>query len=122
MIWVAFAKVDFMLIVGGYVMPSTNSSISLQPIDQLHSCLSLTQNVATHGEAEERYSQLRDRLFAEDPDAAIVMDAMWKEILASRRSAFFWEEMCNVEQKLTERMAESHVQLRQNYLRLVQEQ
>jgi hypothetical protein len=93
-----------------------------QPIEELQVCLSLTQNTANHQEAEEQYKQLRDRLVGEDDDVARILDLMWKEILASRRSAFFWEEMCNVEQRLTERMAESHVQLRQNYLRLVQEQ
>lgn len=93
-----------------------------QSVEQLQACLLLTQNTANHEEAEEQYRQLRDRLIADHAELASILDLMWKELLASRRSAFFWEEMCNVEQRLTERMAESHVQLRQNYLRLVQEQ
>ncbi len=100
----------------------SSKHVASQAIEQLQACLLLTQNTTNHSEAEERYRQLRDRLVGEAAGVAPILDLMWKEILASRRSAFFWEEMCNVEQRLTERMAESHVQLRQNYLRLVQEQ
>lgn len=103
-------------------MSNADRNNSIQSLEQLQTCLSLAKHTATHQEAEERFLKLRDRLVEEGSELATVMDVMWKEILSSRRSAFFWEEMCNVEQKLTERMAESHVQLRQNYLRLVQEQ
>ena len=103
-------------------MSNADSHTSIQPTEQLQACLSLAHDVSTHGDAQDRYARLRDRLIEGDSDMATVMDLMWKEILSSRRSAFFWEEMCNVEQKLTERMAESHMQLQQNYLRLVQEQ
>lgn len=103
-------------------MSNSDGHTSIQPTEQLQACLSLAHDVSTHSDAEDRYTRLRDRLVEENSDVAVVMDLMWKEILSSRRSAFFWEEMCNVEQRLTERMAESHVQLRQNYLRLMQEQ
>ena len=100
--------------------PSTSTSTS--SLDALQHCLSLAQDVANHQEANSAYAALRDRLQSDDPQAVELFDVMWREVLASRRSAMFWEELCNVEKGLTDRMAESHLQLRQNYLRLIQEQ
>ncbi|NJN21931.1 MAG: hypothetical protein HC812_13035 [Leptolyngbya sp. RL_3_1] len=51
-----------------------------------------------------------------------MMQLLWREYVASRRSATFWQELCQVEKHLSERITESHIQLRQNYLRLMQEQ
>jgi hypothetical protein len=51
-----------------------------------------------------------------------MIDMLWGELLRARRSAQFWQKTCDVERELTERMAASHFQLQQNYLRLVQEQ
>lgn len=101
-----------------------NSNLTNQnaSVHQLQQCLTLAQDVTKHNEAKETYLGLRDRLLSEHPEATPLIDLMWQEILVSRRSAMFWEEMCNVEKKLADRMAESHLQLRQNYLRLVQEQ
>ncbi|MGB3491458.1 MAG: hypothetical protein WBA57_01935 [Elainellaceae cyanobacterium] len=91
-------------------------------LHQMKQCLSLAQDVSTHAKAKESYRHLRDRLADDTPEAAELMDLLWTEILSSRRSAMFWEELCNVEKKLTDRMAENNMQLRQNYIRLVQEQ
>lgn len=49
------------------------------------------------------------------------MDLLWKEAIAARRSAEFWHDMSNVEKDLSNRMMENMTQLRQNYLRLMQE-
>ncbi|MEM7771159.1 MAG: hypothetical protein AAGA75_25965 [Cyanobacteria bacterium P01_E01_bin.6] len=91
-------------------------------LDEMQSCLAAAAEVKTHSEAEECYVQLRDRLVDKDSDVAVVMDLMWKELLSGRRSACFWEGMCDAEQKLNESLAENHIQLRQNYMRLMQEQ
>lgn len=100
----------------------SNPSVQSDRLDQLKQCLSLAQDVSTHAKAKERYNDLRDRLAGDAPGMAELMDLLWTEMLSSRRSAMFWEELCNVEKKLTDRMAENNIQLRQNYIRLVQEQ
>ncbi|WP_154655044.1 hypothetical protein [Prochlorothrix hollandica] len=48
--------------------------------------------------------------------------SMWQELMRARRSAILLQKSCDRERGLTDRMAESHVQLQQNYLRLIQEQ
>lgn len=100
----------------------SNTSVQRDRLNQLKQCLSLAQDVSTHAKAKENYSDLRDRLADDAPEVAELMDVLWAEMLSSRRSALFWEELCNVEKKLTDRMAENNIQLRQNYIRLVQEQ
>ncbi|MEO1519429.1 MAG: hypothetical protein AAFU78_01460 [Cyanobacteria bacterium J06633_2] len=99
-----------------------NTSIAEALLDDMQNCLSLAEDVKKHEAAKARYSELRDRLSERDADLVAVMDVMWKAVLSGRRSAFFWEGMCDAEQQLTERIAESHAQLRQNHLRLIQEQ
>ncbi len=101
---------------------SSNPSAQHERLGQLQQCLSLAQDVSTHAKAKESYSDLRDRLADDAPEVTELMDMLWTEMLSSRRSALFWEELCNVEKKLTDRMAENNIQLRQNYIRLVQEQ
>jgi hypothetical protein len=99
-----------------------NSSASELLLEEMQACLTLAEDTRTHEEADARYNQLRDRLIADESDSVAMLDLMWKSVLSGRRSSFFWQKMCDAEQKLTERMAESHVQLRQNHLRLLQEQ
>ena len=89
---------------------------------QLKQCLSLAQEISHHGEASQEFDRLRDRVMAECPQSAELIDMLWTEVLAARRSATFWREMCDVEKQLSERIAQSHSQLKQNYLRLMQEQ
>lgn len=100
---------------------STDGSSSAYAIE-LHECLSLVKDAETQGLAVKQYAMLRDRLMAEYPDRVDLLDMMWDALLVSQRSAKVWERLCNTEKQLTDRMAESHVQLQQNYLRLVQEQ
>ncbi|MGK7891658.1 MAG: hypothetical protein AB4042_20200 [Leptolyngbyaceae cyanobacterium] len=89
---------------------------------ELQECLNLLKDAATYELAVQRYAVLRDRLFADHPEMVALLDMVWEDLRASRRSARVWERLCNTEKQLTDRMAESHVQLQQNYLRLVQEQ
>ncbi|MEB3356897.1 MAG: hypothetical protein VKK04_09240 [Synechococcales bacterium] len=91
-------------------------------VDQLQHCLKLVQNSQTQDAAHREFERLHQAVSAETPDAAQLLAIMWDELVSSRRSAMFWEELCNVEKQLTDRMAESHLRLRQNYLRLMQEQ
>lgn len=94
---------------------------SSNPIAQLRKCISLAQEVANHPQANQAFEQLRDSLTTENPQTVELMELLWQEVIAARRSADFWHEMSNVEKDLTSRMMENMAQLRQNYLRLMQE-
>jgi hypothetical protein len=59
---------------------------------------------------------------AEHPEYAAMLQMLWREYVSTQRSAAFWQELCQVEKHLSERITESHIQLKQNYLRLMQEQ
>ena len=88
----------------------------------LENCLALTHQVEDHDRATQVFQQLRDYCAENGADTQAVIDLLWWELLRARRSAQFWQKTCDVERELTERMAASHFQLQQNYLRLVQEQ
>lgn len=86
-------------------------------------CLELAHQIEAHDEATQQFQALRDQLAcADQTQTQELLDALWGELLRARRSATFWQKTCDVERELTERMAASHFQLQQNYLRLVQEQ
>ncbi|WP_353259537.1 hypothetical protein [Prochlorothrix hollandica] len=85
-------------------------------------CLALTHDLARHGEAQEQFETIRQALAQESPQAAVALELLWQELMRARRSAILLQKSCDRERGLTDRMAESHVQLQQNYLRLIQEQ
>lgn len=95
---------------------------SCPQIEQLQACLSLAKDPSGHAEAVQKFEQLRETLAKSDPGAAEMLNLLWHEVLTARRSATFWQEVCNVEKELSERIAASHIQLKQNYQRLMQEQ
>lgn len=95
---------------------------STSQIDHLQHCLSLAQDLARHDEASQAFEQWRSSIAHEPPATLQMIDLLWQEVLTARRSAACWREICDVEKQLSERIAENHVQLRQNYLRLVREQ
>lgn len=88
----------------------------------MQECLSLAHDFSRHAEANQAFVSLKDSLAMDHPIAAEMLELLWNEMLSARRSASFWEQLSNIERQLTEQMTESHVQLQQNYLRLVQEQ
>lgn len=92
-----------------------------QAIAQLRKCIALAQEVANHPQANQAFEQLRDSIAQENPQAAELMDLLWQEAIAARRSAEFWHDMSDVEKNLCNQMMENMTQLRQNYLRLMQE-
>jgi hypothetical protein len=89
-------------------------------LDQLQVCLHLAQDPTQHTQATEAFSSLQSTV-SEDPAKAL-LNVLWKEILTARRSAAFWQQLSNVEKEVSERLAQNHIQLQQNYLRLVREQ
>jgi hypothetical protein len=72
--------------------------------------------------AQATFEHLHQTLEAQNPQAADLLALLWREYLSAQRSATFWKELCQVEKHLSERLSESNLQLKQNYLRLMQEQ
>ncbi len=96
-------------------------SLSSRQTDQLRQCLSLAQDPAQHSHASQSFAALRDSI-AQQPEALELLQTLWDEMLAARRSALFWQKISDVEKEMTEKLAQNHFQLQQNYLRLIQEQ
>lgn len=94
---------------------------SQNPAAQLRKCIALAQEVTTHPQAIQEFAQLRDTIATQNPQIAELMDLLRQDVIAARRSADFWHQMSNVEKDLSNRMMENMTQLRQNYLRLMQE-
>ncbi|ASC72178.1 hypothetical protein XM38_031320 [Halomicronema hongdechloris C2206] len=98
----------------------TSASESL--MTSLQEAIRLAQDVHQHSQAHEAFEAIYGELEAINPDLAEMMQMLWKDYVAAQRSASFWQELCQVEKHLSERIAESHLQLKQNYLRLMREQ
>ncbi|MGQ9871881.1 hypothetical protein [Leptodesmis sp.] len=98
-----------------------NHSLSQHQINLLQDCLALALNPKTQAEADRQFLDLQDSL---NPDAmtAEVLQKLWAEVLAARRSAAFWEHLSDAEKAMSDGLADDHLRLQQNYLRLIQEQ
>jgi hypothetical protein len=98
-----------------------NHSLSQNQVELLKDCLALASNPKTQTEADRQFLDLQDSL---NPDAATseVLQKLWAEVLAARRSAMFWEKLSDAERAVSDGLADNHLRLQQNYLRLVQEQ
>lgn len=97
-------------------------TVTADPLIRIQECLSLANDFSRHAEANQAFIDLKDSLAVDHPIAAEMLSLLWHEMLSARRSASFWEQISDIERQLTEQMTASHVQLQQNYLRLVQEQ
>ena len=87
----------------------------------LQECLALAQDPTQQEQASQTFSQL---VASVEPSAAAaaLLQALWSELLAARRSSAFWQQISDAEKGMSERLAATNVQLQQNYLRLMQEQ
>lgn len=97
-------------------------TLSQSPVHALEQAIALAQDTEKHTEAHAAFNALYETVRAENPQMATMLQMLWREYVTNQRSATFWQELCQVEKHLTERITESHIQLRQNYLRLMQEQ
>ncbi|NJL87312.1 MAG: hypothetical protein HC886_17175 [Leptolyngbyaceae cyanobacterium SM1_1_3] len=88
----------------------------------LQAAIASAKDPANSQQTQAQFQGLYDQLAASQPEAADLLQLLWKEYVASQRSAVFWQEMCQVEKHLSERISENHIQLKQNYLRLIREQ
>ncbi|MGF1519968.1 MAG: hypothetical protein ACFCVB_19500 [Nodosilinea sp.] len=89
---------------------------------RLQDAINLAQQVQQHPEANHSFQAVLADLKAESPLAANLLEQLWREYIGTKRSSVFWEQLSEVEKNLSDRMSESHIQLKQNYLRLMQEQ
>lgn len=87
----------------------------------LKECLSMAHDLGSHADADRRFLDLEETL-PDDAATVAVLEALWQEVLAARRSATYWQQISDVERSMTEKLADNHFQLQQNYLRLMQEQ
>lgn len=99
-----------------------NKTVTQLPTETLETAMKLARDVTTQQEAHSRFNDLYEDLRSENPQVATMMQMLWREYVAAQRSVTFWQELCQVEKHLSERITENHLQLRQNYLRLMQEQ
>lgn len=97
-----------------------NSSTDLS--SRLQDAINLAQEVQQHPEAHQAFHTMLTDLKIQSPEAADLLAQLWQEYIRSKRSSLFWEQLSEVEKNLSDRMSESHLQLKQNYLRLIQEQ
>ncbi|WOB44264.1 hypothetical protein HNI00_14780 [Thermoleptolyngbya oregonensis NK1-22] len=88
----------------------------------LAECITLLQDLQTHAAANDAFDQLKAQIAESNPAMANLLEMLWREAVAGRRSAAFWQQICDVERDLTENLSANHFQLQQNYLRLMQEQ
>ena len=97
-------------------------SVSRNYVTQLQECIALARDVNQQPQANQAFASLHATVAAENPDHARLLELLWGEFVSASRSSQFWRQISDVEKELSERMAENHVQLRQNYMRLIQEQ
>ena len=89
---------------------------------RLQEAIHLARQVQQHPAADQAFQSVLRELGTQSPVAAELLEQLWREYIGSQRSSQFWEQMSEVEKNLSDRMSESHIQLKQNYLRLMQEQ
>ncbi|MDJ0708384.1 MAG: hypothetical protein QNJ46_34375 [Leptolyngbyaceae cyanobacterium MO_188.B28] len=92
------------------------------PVATLREAIKLSQSseTETQQKAHDVFGALREQLDADNPELLEMIQILWMEVVSARRSASFWQELCQVEKHLSERISENHLQLKQDYQRLIQ--
>ncbi len=103
-------------------MTSADGSTTPDLATRLQSAIALAQAVETHGEASQLIHDLVADLQDQSPEAIALFQQLWTAYISSQRSSQFWQKISEAEKQLSDRLSASHVQLKQNYLRLMQEQ
>lgn len=84
--------------------------------------IALAQSGRNYDQAAEQFAAVVSQVESESSEAATLLKRLWKEYISVQRSAVFYEGLSDAEAGLSEKMAESNIQLKRNYMRLVQEQ
>jgi hypothetical protein len=90
--------------------------------DRLQTAIDLAQTVDGHTQAQTAFQELLADVQNQNALAASLLQRLWDEYISTQRSSLFWEQLSTVEKQLSDQLTESHLQLKQNYLRLIQEQ
>ncbi len=88
----------------------------------LAGAIALAKGGKNYDAASEQFSAIVAQIENDSPEAATLLKQLWKEYVSVQRSATFYESLSDAEAGLSEKMAKSNIQLKQNYMRLIQEQ
>lgn len=100
---------------------SNQASKSLLEVT-LEGAIALAKNSGNYEQATTQFEALLAQIEPAHSDVAPLLKTLWKEYMSTQRSAAFWQSMSDAEKDLSEKMSESNIQLKQNYMRLIQEQ
>ncbi len=99
----------------------TNPSISSLSTT-LEAAIAAAKNIKHHPQANAQFEVLYTQLQPESETAALLLQQLWQEFISAQRSAAFWEEISEAEKAMSDHIAQANIQLKQNYMRLIQEQ
>ncbi|MEL6354575.1 MAG: hypothetical protein AAFR58_22915 [Cyanobacteria bacterium J06627_28] len=88
----------------------------------LAGAIALTKGKPDLAQANEQFAAVLKQVRAKSPAAAPLLEALWSEYTSAQRSATFWQSLSDAEKDLSDKMSETNIQLKQNYMRLIQEQ
>ncbi|MGB3788177.1 MAG: hypothetical protein WA949_09210 [Phormidesmis sp.] len=88
----------------------------------LDGAIALAKDGSNYPQATTQFEALLAQIEPAHPEIAPLLKTLWQEYISTQRSASFWESMSDAEKGLSEKMSESNIQLKQNYMRLIQEQ
>jgi hypothetical protein len=88
----------------------------------LSGAIALARSGKNYDQAAEQFAAIVAHLEKDAPEATVLLKQLWSEYISVQRSALFYEGLSSAEAGLSEKMAESNIQLQQNYMRLIQEQ
>ncbi|MEL6776745.1 MAG: hypothetical protein AAFO06_05765 [Cyanobacteria bacterium J06597_16] len=88
----------------------------------LSGAIALIKDGRNYEQATVQFEALLTQVSKESPAVAPLLKTLWKEYVSGQRSASFYESLSDAEKDLSDKMAKSNIQLKQNYMRLIQEQ
>lgn len=88
----------------------------------LEGAIALAKDGKNTEQANTQFEALLAQLESESPTAVPLLKQLWKEYVSAQRSATFFESLSDAEKDLSDKMSASTIQLKRNYMRLIQEQ
>lgn len=87
----------------------------------LRTAIALTEDLTTHPEAKAQFEALYAQLADENAAIAALLRQLWESYVTAQRGSAFWQEMSEAEKALGDQAVQNGIQIKQNYLRLMQE-
>lgn len=88
---------------------------------ELKAAIALTQDLNSHGQAQEKFAALQAQLKEENAELAGLLQLLWDAYVSAQRGSAFWQEISEAEKALADGAMAQSIQSKQNYLRLMQE-